>query len=637
MANAEFYGEKKVGSDVYGVKVTCTSAPNVATNSSDVTLEARLIHDDISISKRQYPTHNCTYDIAGTTYTYETPAINKAGKETDAPIVTKTVTIQHDSDGTKSVDVIFNFPYNLKRSSDGVRVNTVTAGGTFVLDRIGRASTIAEQTREVAANGTGTWHIRMNRASDQFWHKGKIAFGSVTIELPAFAAETSAVIPASWQDQMPNSTSGTAYVTIQTYSDESCTAEIGDEIATTFTVEIPDGAGPTLGDRWATYYKTTSRNVNAYVQGHTKITATFYASRVTPAEGTTIHSWWVILEGKTYTKGAEYKNGVLQDATLTTDIIAGSGTTLFRFGVTDSRGVSRYVDVTKDVYAYSKPRITSVSVFRCDANGNKDDDGTAVAANATMVYSECGGENSATLTFYARQTGQTAYDIEKALTSGKQSVFTENYNAQKSYEVSIIAVDALGELASYKTVIGTSDVSFHIKKGGKAAAFGKYAESDNALEVAWDLLAKKKIIDQNGNEVIGAQLSADVKSKTITVPSNHEIATLSYGLVTCDTRYGTFKPGLYIVIVNTRWLGLSGEGSRALGIYRCRVDATDGTTDCDSYSYCVMPGAGDVMPTQNAYAIVPLEQGEWVMLQFEQDSGSDMRTIVNYQVAKIGG
>lgn len=627
MANAEFYAEENVSGDVYGVKVTCTSTPNVATNSSEVTLEARLIHGVINIIKRYYPKHDCTYGIDGIDYTYETPAINRAGRETDEPIVTKTVTVQHNSDGTKSVEVFFNFPYNLKRSSDGVRVNTVTASGTFVLDQIGRASTIAEQTSEVDADGASEWRVRMNRASDQFWHKGRITFGSTAIDVPAFAAETGVVIPENWLNQMPNSSSGTAYVTLQTYSDESCTTAIGDEIATTFTVRVPSGAGPTLVSGWASYYKTTTNGVNAYVQGHTKISVMFDASRVTPAEGTTIDSWYVSLEGKTYTAKAQYINGVLQSETVHTNNISGYGSITGSAGVIDSRGAKKSAILALSVYAYEKPRITDASVFRCDADGSKNDDGTRVAVKATVIYSECGGRNSASLTFYARQTGSTAYDIEAALTSGNQSILSEGYNPQKSYEANIVAVDALGELASYKTIIGTSDVSLHIKKGGKAAAFGKYAEIPDALEVAWDLRVNKRIIDKTKTEVVGARLTGYSNTGITNVIGSGQSAVV----LICDARNETVLPGLYIVNASCTWESAGTGGARFAYIEKYSSGSW-ASAGCSVQNF-VQEGDGI---TQLLTALVMVEQNEIIRVRGVHFDSEELMVQIKYQIARIG-
>lgn len=43
MATASFYGENKVNDDVYGVKLVCSSVPNAANNSSEVTVKIPCI------------------------------------------------------------------------------------------------------------------------------------------------------------------------------------------------------------------------------------------------------------------------------------------------------------------------------------------------------------------------------------------------------------------------------------------------------------------------------------------------------------------------------------------------------------------------------------------------------------------
>ena len=59
--------------------------------------------------------------------------------------------------------------------------------------------------------------------------------------------------------------------------------------------------------------------------------------------------------------------------------------------------------------------------------------------------------------------------------------------------------------------IPTAAVAFHLKSGGRAAAFGKYAEHENTLELAadWDLRYKGKVLADYLYPVGSLYLSAD--------------------------------------------------------------------------------------------------------------------------------
>ena len=154
------------------------------------------------------------------------------------------MTIQHDSDGSKTIDVYANFPYNLKRSSDGVRINTVTASGKFVLDIIGRSSAIIDQTFEVEADDKSQWFLKVARSANVFWHKATLKIGSFEKTTDAFETEIRGTAQKKWLEQMTDSKTGTMNVSVQTYTDVSCTEAIGDPVTTAFTVKAPQSAAP---------------------------------------------------------------------------------------------------------------------------------------------------------------------------------------------------------------------------------------------------------------------------------------------------------------------------------------------------------------------------------------------------------
>ena len=634
MSNAEFYGEKKVGNDVYGVKLVCSSTSNAATNSSEVTIAIYLVHVAISISKRKYPTHDCTYGIDGATYTYETPEIKGASKDTDAPIVTKTVTIQHDSDGTKSIDVFANFPYNLKRTSDGVRVNTVTASGTFVLDRIGRASTIAEQAKEVVADGESEWYIKLNRASDRFWHKGEIVFrgenesGGDRIVLAPFETEARAVIPVSWLGRIPNSTSGIATVEIQTYADESCTEEIGDEIKTTFVVKAPDSAGPVLGGGCVTIVWHTSGKIQAAIQGHTQLEFVCDATKVTTVEGAEIKTWRVEFDGQTYSKDVEYKNGIPQETSIVTRTINSSGYLSYRVEAVDSRGNTARSGTKIYVYPYSAPVLTEIWATRIgvDDSGEyvEQENGKYLGVYVNVAYSDIDDANKVTVKMLVEQMkdGKTvaifedAIPIDYYLLVGDDSGILE-LGERSSYTVTFYAEDTVGGVAQRTTRVNTTDMSFHIKKGGKGAAFGKYAEEDGWLDVAWKLKVE-------GDPVVGAKVLVDNQYLTgagISIPSGS-----AKSIVICSANHNT-EPGLYIVSAHVTWSANSSGTMRYLGVRK----------NGSAYALSNMSPVSETFTGQSVCAVVSYEEGDEISISMGQNSRSAINASVNYSITRIGG
>lgn len=477
MANAEFYGENRFGSDVYGVRLVCSSELDVASNSSRVTIAIYLVHGVISISERKYPTFDCTYGIDGTTYTYNTPAIKRASNDT--PIVTKTVTIQHNSDGTKSVYVYANFPYNLKRTADGKRVNTVTASGTFVLDTVPRTSTIGSASTSVVVDGTNTWSVVMRKNSDAFRHRAYLTFGGNAFTHD-FDTRTDIVIPAEWLNLIPTQMESTANAYIQTYSDDSYSTAIGDLIETQFTIKVPSDAVPVLSGGWASVSAynagTAAASKDFYVQGYSRALASFDVDKIAPRYGATIDRLELSWGGKT--------EGVL------TPVITAYGNQKVRCTVTDSRGLQSWQEFDIYVYEYFLPTLSNISLYRCNSRGNADDSGTNIYAQASCRFAECGGQNSVSIAVQWKTVSESNWIGAASLDSGVGVVLGDGrIGSDASYNARIIAADEFGNIVSYAALIGTSEVAFNIKDGGKGAAFGKYAERDYLLDVPWAISA----------------------------------------------------------------------------------------------------------------------------------------------------
>lgn len=92
------------------------------------------------------------------------------------------------------------------------------------------------------------------------------------------------------------------------------------------------------------------------------------------------------------------------------------------------------------------------------------------------------------------------------MTSGAAGLVTGDVDilTTASYEAKIEIADKLGNTASFSAVIPTADVAFHLRPGGKGAAFGKYSEKE-ALEVAWPAEFQKGVT-VGGKAHLGADL-----------------------------------------------------------------------------------------------------------------------------------
>lgn len=395
------------------------------------------------------------------TFSYTSPAWYVLGERTEE--------ISHNNDGTKTVTLSGVW---CSAISGGWAPYSLSVSGEVTLPTIPRATTpgIGGVTMGETA------HISLPRASSGFTHTLRYVFGG--------AAETIAtgvttgydwLVPESLAAQIPDAASGKGTLTCETYSGSTL---IGTK-SVTFTASVPGSMKPTVLSGWAavTYDNsgTAAENMAAWVQGYSKARATFDASKVTCRQGAGVSKFSITYLGKT-TAGNPCR----------TETISTTGATV-RCTVTDSRGLTAWEDFSISLLEYAPPALVGADLFRSDGEGAAADGGTHIAGVARARYSELGGLNSVTLKGYWKSVGGS-YGAGETLTVGTVGLVTGDVeiSADRSYIALLVLTDSLGNTARYEENIPTEEVAFHLKEGGKGAAFGKAAETDGLLELAED-------------------------------------------------------------------------------------------------------------------------------------------------------
>ena len=395
------------------------------------------------------------------TFSYTSPAWYVLGERTEE--------ISHNNDGTKTVTLSGVW---CSAISGGWAPYSLSVSGEVTLPTIPRATTpgIGGVTMGETA------HISLPRASSGFTHTLRYVFGG--------AAETIAtgvttgydwLVPESLAAQIPDAASGKGTLTCETYSGSTL---IGTK-SVTFTASVPGSMKPTVLSGWAavTYDNsgTAAENMAAWVQGYSKARATFDASKVTCRQGAGVSKFSITYLGKT-TAGNPCR----------TETISTTGATV-RCTVTDSRGLTAWEDFSISLLEYAPPALVGADLFRSDGEGAAADGGTHIAGVARARYSELGGLNSVTLKGYWKSVGGS-YGAGETLTVGTVGLVTGDVeiSADRSYIALLVLTDSLGNTARYEENIPTEKVAFHLKEGGKGAAFGKAAETEGLLELAED-------------------------------------------------------------------------------------------------------------------------------------------------------
>lgn len=467
------------GSTSYGVKIECSSTPDTSTNTSVVTVKVYLVHPYMNISGR---TGSVTID--GMAYSFKTGDIKR---ENAGLVATKSKTVTHDDDGTREVGVAASFPYDLNSSSAG-RVRTAKVSGTMTLDKIPRSSEIISIPAGITlGNGGGSFRLAVSKHADAFRHKLTLAFGTLSDTSEVFNESIDMSISPKWLEQIPNQRQGTATVSVQTYSDESCTVPIADPVTATFEVITADSVQLDLGNMAVAIAPdnsgTVAANSNLYLQGYSRIKVTYDKDTVKPACGAGFASLRIEHGGIRY----EGKDGVAL-----TDVVTTSGSNYVDVIVTDTRGIEAGLKLRPvTVQQYFLPTLSDISIYRCNGDGVAEDEGTNIYFKATCNFAPCGGSNEVHMTAAYKLVRDPNYANETDIDSGEGYVKGEGAVANtKTYNARIRAVDTIGNEAVYSVVISTALADFNLLEGGGGGAFGKYAEERDLLDCAWRFRAR---------------------------------------------------------------------------------------------------------------------------------------------------
>ena len=415
------------------------------------------------------------------TFSYTSPAWYVLGERTEE--------ISHNNDGTKTVTLSGEW---CSAISGGWAPYSLSVSGEVTLPTIPRATVPSMGAATIGEEVT----IILPRASSTFTHTLTYSFGRASGTIGSDLG-TSAVwrLPESLAAQIPNDPSGTGTLTCVTYSGSTL---IGSK-PIAFTASVPGSMKPALTNGWAAVSYdnsgTKASGIAAWVQGYSKAKAVFNGSKVTCKQGASIAKYAVTYLGKT-----------VEESPYRTETISTTSATV-RCTVTDSRGLTAWEDVTVTLESYAPPMLVGASLYRSDGEGTAADSGTHIAGLATAKFSSIGGRNTATTMGYWKSVGGS-YGEGVTLPFGAVGLVTGDVEiaADRSYTAKIVVTDSLGNSTEFEENIPTEQVAFHLKEGGKGAAFGKAAEQDELLDVAWDARFRENVQVDGALQVGGKTL-----------------------------------------------------------------------------------------------------------------------------------
>ena len=282
-----------------------------------------------------------------------------------------TITVYHNSNGAGSVSVSGGYEAGVGGFS------TITASNSLTLPTIPRVSDLSVNKSSVPADESTTVIATATKKSSSFTDTITVSLGSYS---KAVTSGTAFTIPKTWINAI-SGTSATATVTVTT---KSGSTTIGSK-SVNLTVTVPDSVVPTVSSISASEAITavTTAFGNRFVRSLSQLNVKVNAAGV---YGSTIKSYAVTLDGVKY-QSEEFQSNALNTAG-SVDIVA---------TVTDSRGRTRTLTKTITVVDYSAPAITNMTYYPCDANGNRNPNGTNTKVIINGLVASVAGQNSRSL------------------------------------------------------------------------------------------------------------------------------------------------------------------------------------------------------------------------------------------------
>lgn len=473
-------------------KIVWSSTPTTSTNKSKVT--AGLYYKRTNSGYTTYGTGSFSLTVAGSKTT-----VSKSVKITESDwvlVLEVTVTVEHDSDGSKKIAI------SAAGGISGTSLSSTSCSGTAVLDTIARASTITSAAAVTLGNACS---IKWTPASASFRYKLKFVLGdwshttgAIHPNQTAAYTYTGYVIPLDVAKQLPDAATGDMTVTLYTYSNSAATTQVGSADSKTFKVTVPNDSNtqPTVTMELSPVSTLGDAFDGLYIQGATKVKATLSAAGKYSAS---IKSYSMKVDGVTYDTDDSY----------TSEYLSNHGDITVYGYAKDSRGYTGSASEKITVISYAKPQIqaatgeSDVVAARCDENGNLNDSGTYLKIKAKRSYSpvKSGGvqHNFCKIRYRYKLENATSYSSWTTILArdslGSDEVITGALlggvlAVDNTYLVQVQAIDDVGENGYTTITIPTDKVYMHRDKVRRALAFGKYIQDDNTIDVADDITVK---------------------------------------------------------------------------------------------------------------------------------------------------
>ncbi|HEM4631017.1 DUF859 family phage minor structural protein [Streptococcus suis] len=454
---------------------------NIANNTTVVNWRITVSRTGAYLTRNEQGDSTLSLDINGGRVHTSNPRWRTSGEE--FLMASGSTTVGHNADGTKS------FPFSATFNPNNGLHGVITVSGNIGLATIPRSSSVSV--------GIGTignaLAININRQSSSFKHTVRYAWGNKSGTIASNVdTSTTWTIPLDFANDIPNATSGTGTIFVDTYSGSTKTGTQ----QVTFTANVPASMKPTFSGVTLTDTNGVSRSLlsgNNFLQIISNIQVTFNGHAGT--YGSTITGFRAELVNK---------NQVTNSNGGTLGIMNFNGSATIRASVVDSRGRwSDTKDVTINVIEYFAP-ILSFTAQRTRQTPNI----IQIVRNAKIAPITLSGsqKNIMTLSFKVAPLGSTSYTADNGSASGSWTTqhtlsnsaanMAGNYPANKSFTIIGTLSDKFTSV-EFSGTVATESVVMSYDKDGRVG-IGKIVENGPAgsLDAVGNIYAGGKQIQQ---------------------------------------------------------------------------------------------------------------------------------------------
>jgi hypothetical protein len=281
-------------------------------------------------------------------------------------------------------------------------------------------------------------------------------------------------------NKIPNATSGVITISCLTYSGSThigtktvnVTAKVPASIVPNINGVSVVEATPGIKDKFGVFLKDQSTfNVEISAVG---------------SYGSTIASYSTNFGGALY-KGSNFTVGS----------VSGSGDYVFSVTVKDSRGRTASYNHTINITNYLSPRITSFKAYRCDANGNSDDEGAYIAIEYGHDIFSINSKNNASYKIEIKSSKMTSFSNFRMGTDYfAQTKRSFSASVDDSYTIRYTVSDYFTTITQEIEVsTGFTLVDYH--SSGKGISFGKVSQKE-AMEINFTMFDRFDTLIGNG-------------------------------------------------------------------------------------------------------------------------------------------